>query len=321
MMSQSYGISDRRHAAARIREKAKEKQDAMDKAVKSLVPSKKMLARGLVPTDSELQLLPASLRKQLEDKLSSTDAEQPKTIKELNTIIINWEHGRAWEIDREWLPEAAKHVLRASRNGILPFLSEDILSCYIPRDADDEDKWRDYWWEIVLKECKPFREYFPSEANSETDPWHRVKECIGCFKLWADLIEGKIKTTQPANGDSEKSASSESMPGAITREQETTLTPNDTSSPPSQPSPSTDTPPTVTYAVGIVLKMIEVHHDTLRKYAKLAGVKTPGRGKRNHRYSEHDVRKILQYIIDHTSEYAMKGRCQKALEKLSKIRL
>jgi len=78
----------------------------------------------------------------------------------------------------------------------------------------------------------------------------------------------------------------------------------------------TSTEPPVTYTVAAVQDMAGVSATTLNEYAKVAGVKTPGRGKRNHRYSADEVLTILQHIIAITNDGAMKQRCQDALAKL-----
>lgn len=78
----------------------------------------------------------------------------------------------------------------------------------------------------------------------------------------------------------------------------------------------TSTKPGKTYTVAAVLEMAGVSDTTLNRYAKLAGIKTPQRGKRNHRYSADEVRAMLQAIIDTTSDRAMKERCAAALAKL-----
>ncbi len=70
------------------------------------------------------------------------------------------------------------------------------------------------------------------------------------------------------------------------------------------------------YSIAAVLEMAGVSNTTLNRYAKLAGIKTPQRGKRNHRYSADEVRAMLQTIIDNTSDRAMKDRCRDALAKL-----
>ena len=73
---------------------------------------------------------------------------------------------------------------------------------------------------------------------------------------------------------------------------------------------------TVKYTIGAVLEMAGVSDTTLNRYAKLAGIKTPQRGKRNHRYSAEEVRAMLQAIVDNTSDRAMKERCREALVQL-----
>ena len=63
-------------------------------------------------------------------------------------------------------------------------------------------------------------------------------------------------------------------------------------------------------------QMTGLANATLNKYAKMAGVPTPSRGKRSHRYSIPEVRAIVQAVIAHTSEGAILNRCRNALESL-----
>lgn len=74
--------------------------------------------------------------------------------------------------------------------------------------------------------------------------------------------------------------------------------------------------PDRTYSIAEVLEMADISNTTLSRYAKRAGIKTPGRGKRNHQYSDDEVRKVLQEIIDNTSDRATKKHCRDSLAKL-----
>jgi len=71
-----------------------------------------------------------------------------------------------------------------------------------------------------------------------------------------------------------------------------------------------------TYTIASVLSLAQVSDSTWNKYAKLAGVKTPGRGKRNHLYSFEEVQKTLIYIRNSTSSRAMKEQAEKGLQEL-----
>jgi hypothetical protein len=86
------------------------------------------------------------------------------------------------------------------------------------------------------------------------------------------------------------------------------FTSQDVAPAPAKPRPS--------YTVAAVLELAGVSDTTLNRYAKLAGVRTPERGKRDHRYSADEVQLILQGIIKSTSDRAMKQRCLEALNKL-----
>jgi hypothetical protein len=74
-----------------------------------------------------------------------------------------------------------------------------------------------------------------------------------------------------------------------------------------------------TYTVAAVREMTRLSNTALNRYTRRAKVATPGRGKRNHRYSIEDVRKILQTIIDSSSERKLLSECRKALQNLQEI--
>lgn len=55
---------------------------------------------------------------------------------------------------------------------------------------------------------------------------------------------------------------------------------------------------------------------TINKYAKSAGVKTPGRGRSNFRYSADDREKIIRQIANHGSDSIIVGRCKEILAEI-----
>lgn len=67
---------------------------------------------------------------------------------------------------------------------------------------------------------------------------------------------------------------------------------------------------------GQIMEMFGISDTTLNKYAKRAGITTPGTGGRNFRYSIEQVREIGQAILDRSSDGAMRERCRTALEQL-----
>jgi len=69
------------------------------------------------------------------------------------------------------------------------------------------------------------------------------------------------------------------------------------------------------YTVAALRDMTGLANTALNKYAKLANVPTPPRGKRNHRYTAGETRAILQAIITRSSEADLVNRCRDALEK------
>jgi len=244
-MDQNYEKTDRKHAAAFFRHEAASMLKQMNSTMKRLKSLKKVLTRRPAPTVSKLRrvVLPTTLLHFLGrdpneyDVLSSepipTDDELRKAIANPDAILNRWKQKNIWMIGYDSIASAARHVLRASRNGIWESLTKDVHPCDIPHDNEDDDvstvdinvKWRTYWEAIVLKESKlTYPKYFSSEADPETDPWHYLKERIQAFELWADLIEGKIKTTQPTplstNDDSEKSASPEPAQGEALGDQD-----------------------------------------------------------------------------------------------------
>ena len=58
---------------------------------------------------------------------------------------------------------------------------------------------------------------------------------------------------------------------------------------------------------------------TLNKYAKAAGVQTPSRGQKNYRFPAVHVQKLLEQIIQDTTEQSLKEKCRTALQNLRKI--
>jgi hypothetical protein len=63
-------------------------------------------------------------------------------------------------------------------------------------------------------------------------------------------------------------------------------------------------------------EMTGLENDALNKYGKLAGVQTPGRGKRNHTYTREQTMLILQKIVETCSTNSTRDRCWEALESL-----
>ncbi len=70
------------------------------------------------------------------------------------------------------------------------------------------------------------------------------------------------------------------------------------------------------YLPGELSEMFDISSDTLRTYAKAAGVKTPGRGAKNHRYSRSEAHRIALQIANGTTNSDMRARCLKAAENL-----
>lgn len=86
----------------------------------------------------------------------------------------------------------------------------------------------------------------------------------------------------------------------------------DTASVSNRPQPSG-------FTVSTLREMTGLGNTTMNRYAKAAGVKTPGRGQRSFRYSLDDVKAILRTIIDTCSEEKIKSRCRAALKGLPEI--
>lgn len=70
------------------------------------------------------------------------------------------------------------------------------------------------------------------------------------------------------------------------------------------------------FTVATLRDMTGLCNETIHKYAKRAGVVTPGRGKRNWVYSTADMRVILQRILLDSSENAARSKCYEALRNL-----
>jgi len=81
-----------------------------------------------------------------------------------------------------------------------------------------------------------------------------------------------------------------------------------------EPQPQKDEQPGFTIAS--LRNKLGIENTTLNKYAEAASVKTPGRGKKNHKYSHEDVIKICRYIIKNVSTEAIVSSAQRLLSKL-----
>jgi len=73
------------------------------------------------------------------------------------------------------------------------------------------------------------------------------------------------------------------------------------------------------FTVASLRQMTGLENTALNKYAKKAGVKTPGRGQKNHKYSSADVRAILEVILENATEKKVLTKCREALRDLTKI--
>jgi hypothetical protein len=73
------------------------------------------------------------------------------------------------------------------------------------------------------------------------------------------------------------------------------------------------------FTVAALRELTGLKNTAVNKYAKLAEVETPRQGQRNYRYSADDVRRILNFIIAHSSEKALLARCRTALRSLPEI--
>lgn len=68
------------------------------------------------------------------------------------------------------------------------------------------------------------------------------------------------------------------------------------------------------WLVGELRDMSGIGRNRFTDYVKLAGCEPAGRGKKNHRYTDHDARKILECIRDNCTEKRIKTKCKEALE-------
>jgi len=85
---------------------------------------------------------------------------------------------------------------------------------------------------------------------------------------------------------------------------------------PSATDPSEIRQITNSYSVAELMEMTNLGNTSLNKYAKHAGVETPERGKKNHRYSTADAVTILEVILKHASYKKVKMRCKTSLISL-----
>ena len=65
-----------------------------------------------------------------------------------------------------------------------------------------------------------------------------------------------------------------------------------------------------------VVAKLDTTSKTVNKYAKAAGIATPGRGKRNHRYSDGDLLGICRQVRSDSSDAMLVSRCKELLEEM-----
>ncbi len=70
------------------------------------------------------------------------------------------------------------------------------------------------------------------------------------------------------------------------------------------------------YTIASLLNILDIGNTTLNTYAKKAGVRTPGRGKKNHKYSHQDVVRICNKIVEESSNKEMNSRAENLLSEL-----
>ncbi|MCL2647168.1 MAG: Rrf2 family transcriptional regulator [Phycisphaerales bacterium] len=239
-MSQSYEHPYLREAAEFFREKAGEMQESMNEKKEMLSKKetltlmnglrelKKKFARNLGFAVSELRRIvsdKAVYDKALRELLwwnhplrSPDDDALRQAITDPDGIPSRWP---TWEIGyNDFLFDAGRYVLRASRHyGVWKALTDDFPS-ETPCDDADDNACRAYWEETVLPQSKRrFKQDFTSKDSPEADLWRCVIDRIDAFKLWAKLIEDHINATPPATDGGEKPVSSEPTPVTTKPEQ------------------------------------------------------------------------------------------------------
>jgi len=68
------------------------------------------------------------------------------------------------------------------------------------------------------------------------------------------------------------------------------------------------------YTVAALVNLTDADSRTLNRYAKRAGVKTPGPGKRNHTYTLDEARQILEAMAQYCTQQTMRGKAERALQ-------
>jgi len=87
---------------------------------------------------------------------------------------------------------------------------------------------------------------------------------------------------------------------------------------------TTDRPakdPTEKYTIVKLREMTGLENGALNKYAKLAGVPTAGRGKRNHALTADQTQLLLKKMVEVCTTNLTRDRCSEALENLLQIRM
>lgn len=193
------------------------------------------------------------------------------------------------------IPQAVKLLVSAARRGLL---REPRRLCRtLALSKDSRPRWdserREFWRDRVLP---ALREFAPDRfAKKARDRWHAAREKSTACEMPAELIEASKQVAEKQlSGDGAR------HPAPRVR---------------GRSAASQDR----TFSVSEVLAEAGISNSTLNSYAKKAGVKTPGRGKRNHRYSLAEVKSILDCIVRNCNTTDTRQQCESALSKLDEI--
>jgi hypothetical protein len=71
--------------------------------------------------------------------------------------------------------------------------------------------------------------------------------------------------------------------------------------------------PSSGHTIASILEETGLSNSTINKYAKLAGVRTPGPGKKNHPYTSQERTQILQTIVGKCTKQTVITKCKRLL--------
>jgi hypothetical protein len=217
---------------------------------------------------------------------------------------------------REKLLASLSRLLELSEGAALKFANDRAI-----RDAAEAAKSLGYWHPPVVVE------WLRKDAEDCTEiPWAYSLRMVGpaagsglCDSL-VEVPATKVRNAIPPTVRESIRETVEAWQYAVNVE---SLDDSTATDPASQQATDTPAPAAegdhANYSVADLREMTGLANNTINKYAKMAEVKTPLRGKRNYSYTRREVRTILRTIAKNSTEKETRNKCNHALQDLSKI--